>query len=67
MYLHVYKQKLGIRAVILTEKERKQHSSPGDDASTAEAARGRVGKVEQKVNHDEQTAHRLVDLISTQL
>ena len=29
------------------DKKKKQHPSPGDDASTAEAAPGRVGRGEQ--------------------
>ena len=37
---------IGIRPVILTKK-RKQHPSPGDDASTADVAPGRVGRGEQ--------------------
>ena len=48
---------------ILTQK-RKQHPSQGDDASTAEAAPGRVGRDEQ-VEHVEQTLHRMVELISS--
>ena len=32
-------------------KKRNQHPSPGDDASTAEAALGRVGRDEQREAH----------------
>ena len=46
--------------VILTKK-RKQHLSQGDDASTAEATPSRVRRGEH-VRHDEQAAHRMVDL-----
>ena len=47
---------------MLTKKQ-KQHPSPGDDASTAEAASGRVGR--DRVRHDEQTAHGMVVIISS--
>ena len=46
------------------EKNRKQHASPGDDAGTAEAARTESGEA-SKVRHDEQTANRMVYLISS--
>ena len=54
---------------ILTKK-RVQQPSPGDDASTAEAAPGRVGRGEQgearrATSKHEQTAHRMVDLTSS--
>ena len=44
--IYTYEQTLGIVTVLLT-KNRKQHPPPGDDASTAEAAPGRVGEGEQ--------------------
>ena len=46
------------------DKQLKQDPSPGDDTRTAESAPNRVGIVE-KVRNDEQTAHRMVDLISS--
>ena len=42
MHLHVV-----IDAWDILTKKRKQHQSAGDDASTAEAAPGRVGRDEQ--------------------
>ena len=60
MYLYVRIYKSGI----LTKK-RKEHPLQGDDASTAEAPPGRVGRDEQE--HIEQTPHRIVDLISIEL
>ena len=46
------------------DAKQKQHPSLGDDASTLEAASGRVGEA-SPVRHYEQTAHRMVDLISS--
>ena len=43
---YTYEYRLEIGTVILT-KNRKQHASQGDGASTAEAAPGRVGRGEQ--------------------
>ena len=58
MYLYVRIDTFGI-----STKKRKK-APPGDDASTAEAAPGRVGRDEQ-VEHVEQTLHRMVELISS--
>ena len=58
MYLYVRIDTFGI-----STKKRKK-APPGDDASTAEAAPGRVGRDEQG-RHVEQTPHRMVDLISS--
>ena len=44
-------------------QKRKQRPSPEDDASTAEATAG--SQETSKVRHDEQTAHRTMDLISS--
>ena len=44
--IYTYEQTHGIGTVISTKK-RKQHRSQGDDASTAEAGPGRVGRGEQ--------------------
>ena len=44
--IYTYEYMRGIGTVILTKK-RKQRPLPGDDASTAEAASGRVGRDEQ--------------------
>ena len=61
MYLYV-RTYTRDRNSMLTKKQ-KQHPSPGDDASTAEAASGRVGR--DRVRHDEQTAHGMVVIISS--
>ena len=49
---------------ILTEA-RKEQPPQGNDASTAEAAPGRVGRDEQGEAHRANTTRRMVDLISS--
>ena len=45
--IYTYEYIRGIGTVILTVTTRTEHPSPGNDASTAEAASGRVGRDEQ--------------------
>ena len=60
--IHLYVRK---DAWNILTKKRKQHPSAGEDASTVEAAPGRVGEM-SKVRHVEQTPHGMVDIISSE-
>ena len=59
MYVYVR-----IDAWDFSTKNGKQHPSPGDDASTAEAASGRVGRDEEG-EASRETPYRMIDLISS--